>query len=103
MAQKGIPIYVRLRRDSQIAEWTAQDWLGRLQTGFAGLLVEQVEVYGQPMNVALTYTPDRETLILASNTGAVTAPFRRRIESASESSACFAPSKVRPSKWRARI
>ncbi|SMB85931.1 hypothetical protein [Deinococcus hopiensis] len=103
LAQKGIPICVRLRRDSWIAEWPAQDWLGRLQTGFAGLLVEQVEVYGQPMNVVLTYTPDEEALIIASNTGAVTAPFRRSIKNVSESSACFEPSKVRASNWKARI
>ncbi|WP_233218925.1 IS4 family transposase [Deinococcus arcticus] len=73
LAQKGIPICVRLRRDSPMDEWSAQDWLGRLQTGSAGLLVEHVEVYGQPMNVVLTFTPDGDALIIASNTGAVTA------------------------------
>lgn len=73
LARKGIPICVRLRRDSPIDEWTAHDWLGRLQTGTAGLLVEHAEVYGQPMNVVLTYTPDGDALIMASNTGAVTA------------------------------
>ncbi|WP_233218905.1 hypothetical protein [Deinococcus arcticus] len=73
LAQKGIPICVRLRRDTHIEEWSAQDWLGRLQTDRAGLLVEQVEVYGQPMNVVLTYTADEEALIIASNTGTVTA------------------------------
>ncbi|UBV45387.1 hypothetical protein LAJ19_19835 (plasmid) [Deinococcus taeanensis] len=62
-----------MRRDSPMDEWSAQDWLGRLQTGSAGLLVEHVEVYGQPMNVVLTFTPDGDALIIASNTGAVTA------------------------------
>ncbi|MHA0044359.1 transposase [Deinococcus sp. PEB2-63] len=72
LARRGIPICVRLRRDTLLDDWTAQDWLSRVQTGQAGLLVEDTVVYGQPMNVVLTYTQDGEALIIASNAGAVT-------------------------------
>ena len=61
--------------------WTAKDWLSRLQTGTAGLLVNDKVVYGQPMNVVLTHTRDGEALIIASNAGAVTTiqtRYRRR-------------------------
>ncbi|WP_309570795.1 transposase [Deinococcus sp.] len=34
-----------------------------------GILVDQADVYGLPMNVVLTRTHDRETLIIASNAG----------------------------------
>ncbi|MFB9993879.1 transposase [Deinococcus oregonensis] len=35
-----------------------------------GILVDQAEVYGQPMNVVLTYTQDGEVLVIASTSGA---------------------------------
>jgi hypothetical protein len=81
LAHRGIPICVRLRSDTLLDDWTAQDWLSRLQTGTAGLLVEDTVVYGQPMNVVLTYTQDGEALIIASNAGTVTtnqSRYRRR-------------------------
>ncbi|WP_240501357.1 hypothetical protein [Deinococcus sp. LM3] len=81
LACLGIPICVRLRSDTLMDDWTAKDWLSRLQTGTAGLLVEDTLVYGQPMNVVLTHTRDGEALIIASNAGAVTTiqkRYRRR-------------------------
>ena len=81
LACRGIPICVRLRSDTLMDDWTAKDWLSRLQTGTAGLLVEDTLVYGQPMNVVLTHTRDGESLIIASNAGAVTTiqtRYRRR-------------------------
>ncbi|MFC6663710.1 transposase [Deinococcus multiflagellatus] len=81
LAHRGIPLCVRLRRDTLMDDWTAQDWLSRVQTGTAGLLVEDTVVYGQPMNVVLTYTREGEALIIASNAGAVTTiqtRYRRR-------------------------
>ncbi|GHG40729.1 hypothetical protein GCM10017784_39490 [Deinococcus indicus] len=72
LARRGIPICVRLRSDTLMDDWTAQDWLSRLQTGMAGLLVDDTVVYRQPMNVLLTHTRDGEALIIASNAGSVT-------------------------------
>ncbi|WP_373297236.1 transposase [Deinococcus indicus] len=72
---------MRLRSDTLMDDWTAKDWLSRLQTGTAGLLVEDTLVYGQPMNVVLTHTRDGEALVIASNAGAVTTiqtRYRRR-------------------------
>jgi len=63
---------VCLRSDTLTDDWTAKDWLSRLQSGRAGLLVENMLVYEQPMNVVLTHTQDGESLILVSNAGAVT-------------------------------
>ncbi|MFC5850240.1 hypothetical protein [Deinococcus petrolearius] len=72
LARRGISICVRLRRDTLMNDWTAMDWLSRLQTGRAGLLVEDTVVCGQPMNVVLTHTRDGEALIIASHAGGVT-------------------------------
>jgi hypothetical protein len=81
LASRGIPICVRLRLDTVIDEWPARDWLQDLKLGGTGLWVEQVNLYGQPMNVTLTYTQDGEALIIASNAGSVTmiqASYRKR-------------------------
>lgn len=81
LAQRGIPICVRLRSDTLVDEWPARAWLQILKPGNTGLWVEEVEVCGQPMNVTLTYTQDGEALILASNAGSVTkiqAGYRKR-------------------------
>jgi len=81
LACRGIPICVRLRLDTVIDEVPARDWLQDLQPGERGIWVEQVDVYGQPMNVTLTYTQDGEALIIASNAGSVTriqAGYRKR-------------------------
>lgn len=81
LAQRGIPICVRLRSDTLVDEWPARDWLQDLKPGDTGLWVEEVEVCGQPMNVTLTYTQNGEALIIASNAGSVTkiqAGYRKR-------------------------
>ncbi|GHG41404.1 hypothetical protein GCM10017784_40390 [Deinococcus indicus] len=70
-----------MRSDTLMDDWTAKDWLSRLQSGMAGLLVEDTVVYGQPMNVVLTRIRDGESLTIASNAGAVTTiqtRYRRR-------------------------
>jgi len=64
-----------------VDEVPARDWLQDLQSGDTGIWFEQVDVYGQPMNFALTYTHDGEALIIASNAGSVTkiqAGYRKR-------------------------
>ena len=70
LASRENPICVCLRSDMD--DWTAKDWLSRLQSGRAGLLVENLLVYEQPLNVVLMHTRDGESLILVSNAGAVT-------------------------------
>lgn len=69
LARAGIPICVRLRQDTLIDDVPANDWLQSLQPGMTGILVDGAEVYGQPMNVVLTYTEEGEALVIASNAG----------------------------------
>lgn len=69
LARAGLPICVRLRQDTFIDDLPASDWLQSLQPGMTGILVDGAEVYGQPMNVVLTYTDDGEALAIASNVG----------------------------------
>lgn len=78
---RGIPLCVRLRLDTLIDNWRSDDWWARLRLEASGLWYEDILVYGQPMNVILTRTPDGEALIIASNTGSVMtiqARYRRR-------------------------
>ncbi|CAM3197079.1 Mobile element protein [Deinococcus saxicola] len=67
LAERGLPITVRLRVDSRIDGLPAGEWLHGLQPGNEKLLVERAEVYGLPMNVVLTWTDQGEPLIVASN------------------------------------
>ena len=69
LAGAGVPICVRLRQDTFIDDIPASDWLQGLQPGMTGILVDQAEVYGQPMNVVLTRTHDGEALVIASTSG----------------------------------
>jgi hypothetical protein len=81
LVKRGIPLCVRLRLDTIMDDWRADDWLARLRPEATGLWCEDLLVYGQPMNVVLTKTPDGEALIIASNTGSVMtiqARYRRR-------------------------
>ena len=54
LARKSIPVCVPLRSDTLVDEWPARDRLQDLKPGDSGLWVEEVEVYGQPMNITLT-------------------------------------------------
>ena len=81
LARRGIPLCVRLRADTMLDDWRADDWLARLKPEASGLWCEDVEVYGQPMKVVLTWTSDGKPFIVASNTGSVQtiqARYRRR-------------------------
>ncbi len=81
LVARGIPLCVRLRLDTLIDDWRADDWWARLRSEATGLWCEDILVYSQPMNVVLTRTPDGEALIIASNTGSVMtiqARYRRR-------------------------
>lgn len=69
LARAGIRICVRVRQDTLIDDLPASDWLQGLQPGRTGILVDGAEVYGQPMNVVLTYTGEGEALVIASNAG----------------------------------
>ncbi len=69
LSRAGIPLCVRLRQDTFIDGSPARDWLQGLQPGMKGILVDRAEVYGQPMNVVLTYTQDGEALVIASTSG----------------------------------
>ncbi|WP_169331071.1 transposase [Deinococcus gobiensis] len=71
LVQRGIPLCVRLRVDTMVDEWRADDWLARLPPEATGLWCEDVEVYGQAMKVVLTRTAGGGPFIVASNTGAV--------------------------------
>ncbi|CAM3637924.1 Mobile element protein [Deinococcus saxicola] len=67
LAERGIPITVRLRVDTRIEEMPAGDWLQDLQPDRKFMLLDQMTVYGVPMNVVLTRTDQGEALIVASN------------------------------------
>lgn len=67
LAERGIPITVRLRVDTHIEDLPAGEWLGGLHPGKQAMFLEGVEVYGLPMNVVLTRTDQGEPLIVASN------------------------------------
>ncbi|RJF68966.1 IS4 family transposase [Deinococcus cavernae] len=81
LVRRGIPLCVLLRTDTTLDDWRADDWLARLNPEATSLGCEDVEVYGQPMNVVLTWTSDGKPFIVASNTGSVQtiqASYRRR-------------------------
>ncbi|CAM3539884.1 hypothetical protein DESA109040_15745 [Deinococcus saxicola] len=67
LAERGLPITVRLRVDARIDDLPAGEWLGGLQPRKKAMLLDSVEVYGLPMNVVLTWTDQGEPLIVASN------------------------------------
>ncbi|CAM3176647.1 Mobile element protein [Deinococcus saxicola] len=67
LAERGLPITVRLRVDTRIEGLPAGEWLGDLQPGKKAILLDGLEVYGLPMNVVLTWTDQGEPLIVASN------------------------------------
>ena len=67
LAERGIPVTIRLRLDTQIDGLPASEWLSELQPSVQGLLVEDVEVYGFPMAVVMTHTSSGEALLVASN------------------------------------
>lgn len=67
LSDRGIPVTIRLRLDTSIDDLPASEWLGGLKLGSKGIFLDEVSVYGLPMNVVLTYTRDGEALIVASN------------------------------------
>ncbi|QFP78344.1 transposase [Deinococcus sp. AJ005] len=67
LAERGLPITVRLCVDTRIEDLPAGEWLGGLQPGKKAMLLDGVEVEGLPMNVVLTRTDQGEPLIEASN------------------------------------
>lgn len=67
LAVRGLPITVRLRVDTRIDGLPASDWLNDIQAGTKGIMLDDVVVYGLPMNVVLTRTDQGEPLIVASN------------------------------------
>lgn len=67
LAERGLPITVRLRVDSRIDGLPAGEWLGDVKPNRTVVFVDDAEVYGVPMNVVLTRTDQGEPLIVASN------------------------------------
>lgn len=67
LAERGIPLTVRLRKDTRIDGLPAMDWLTDLHPQAKGLLLDDVEVYGFPMQVMMTWTTGGEALLVASN------------------------------------
>lgn len=67
LAERGLPITVRLWVDTRIDDLPADECLSGLRPGNKNLFVESAEVYGVPMNVVLTRTDQGEPLIVASN------------------------------------
>ncbi|OLV17855.1 Mobile element protein [Deinococcus marmoris] len=67
LAERGLPITVRLRVDARIDGLPAGEWLEGLQPDEKAMLIDNAEVYGLPMNVVLTRTDQGEALIVASN------------------------------------
>ncbi|CAM4395567.1 IS4 family transposase [Deinococcus marmoris] len=67
LAERGLPITVRLRVDARIDDLPAGEWLEGLQPDEKAMLIDNAVVYGLPMNVVLTRTDQGEPLIVASN------------------------------------
>lgn len=67
LIDRGIPVTIRLRHTTMIDGLPSSEWLSDLQPRTVGVLLDDVEVFGAPMNVAATFTADGEMLLVASN------------------------------------
>lgn len=67
LIDQGIPVTIRIRYTTSIDGLPGREWLSDLQPGAVGVLLDDVEVFGSPMNVVGTFTTDGEMLLVASN------------------------------------